>query len=181
MDLSQGYPKDFTILTNKEIEDIINWELSVFVDKSISLDYISNNIFVGNYASALSEETLKENKITHILLAGKDMICLFPHKFTYKILPLYDSPYLKLKKYIIEANEFIKKTLEENKENKILIHCASGISRSVSIAIGYFIENCGMKFDEALKHLKTQRKIAHPNQGFEKDLRDFSFEVHKSF
>ncbi len=181
MDLSKGYPRDLKNLTKNELEELIDWELSVFVDKSISIDYISNNIFVGNYASALSEETLKENKITHIILAGKDMICLYPGKFKYISLPIYDSPYLKIKKYIELANKFIKESIAENKENKILIHCASGISRSVSIAIGYFIENCFMKYDEAYKHVKSQRKIAQPNSGFEKELRDFSFEIHKSF
>lgn len=181
LDLSQGYPSDFSILSKEEIQEIINWELSVFVDKSISIDYISNNIYVGNYHSALSEETLKENGITHIVLAGKDMIALHPHKFEYKILPLYDSPYLKLRKFFDDANKFINQSLEKSKENKILIHCASGISRSVSIAIGYFIGNCGMKYDEALMHVKNKRKIAKPNQGFEKDLRDYSYEIHKSF
>lgn len=181
MDLSQGYPNDFSKLTKSEIDEIINWELSAFVDKSISIEYISDNIFIGNYASALSEETLKENKITHIVLAGKCMIGLYPHKFTYKILPLYDSPYLKMRKYFDDANGFIKEVLAENKENKILIHCASGISRSISIAIAYYIAYCGMKYDEALVHVKTRRKIAKPNQGFEKELRDFSFDIHKSF
>lgn len=187
LDLSQGYPKDLSILNENQVNQIIDWELSMFENKEPSIDYISDNILIGNYAAALDKNILTKYNVSHIILAGKDMFDLYRDEISYKILPLYDSPYLKLKKYFKETNEFIVNFQNTKKkdinciENNLLVHCGSGISRSVSFAIAYFIGEKGMTYEEAIKHVKEKRKIANPNQGFEKELREYSYEIHKKF
>ncbi len=191
LNLSQGYPENFSKLNENQIKEIIDWELSVFENKEISIDYISDNIFIGNYSAALNRNSLKANNITHIIVAGKDMIDLYRDQLTYKILPLYDSPYLKLKKYFSEVNLFINSvrmvnnnnyfSLDNKDVNNILIHCGSGISRSVSLVIAYFIAEKKMSYEEAKNHVKSKRKIANPNGGFEKELREYSYNINKRF
>ena len=51
---------------------------------------------------------------------------------------------------ITEANEFIKQALEENKDNRVLVHCTRGISRSASFVCGYMIAEGKMSLDEAV-------------------------------
>lgn len=182
LNLSQGFPDDFSKLTESQKQQIIDWELSLYTDKEPSINYISDNLYIGNYPAALNKNILDKNKITHILIAGKNMLDLYKDQITYKILPLYDSPYLKLKKYFNETNLFIENSIIDNKEsNNVLIHCGAGVSRSVSFAIAYYIAKKGMTYEDALKHVKSKRKIANPNDGFEKELRDYSYEIHKRF
>lgn len=187
LDLSQGFPVNLSILNTKQIKQIIDWEMSMFQDKEPSIDFIYDKICVGNYAAALDKDILEKFNISHIIIAGKDMIDLYRDKFTYKILPLYDSPYLKLRKYFKDVNLFINDFQSKFKEegndkiHNLLIHCGSGISRSVSFAVAYFIEEKGMTYEEAMRLVKSKRKISNPNNGFEKELRDYSYEIHKKF
>ena len=67
--------------------------------------------------------------------------------------------------YIKITNDIIN-----NSKNPILIHCQMGISRSVSILIGYLICE-GYNFHETLNNVKKYRACANPNFGFEIQLR----------
>merc|ERR1712071_391634 len=45
----------------------------------------------------------------------------------------------KLRGVISEANDFIHAAISENPDNKIVIHCMAGKSRSVSLATAYLM------------------------------------------
>lgn len=160
-----------------EESDIISSELVLF-EKTPSYDNIIENIYVGNYASALDKALLKQLGITHILVGGNNLKALFIEDFVYKIIPLYDSEYTKIIKYFEETNEFIE---EGNQKGKILVHCGAGISRSVSLVIAYMI--CRMKYEysKAIQIMKTQRSVAKPNSGFEEQLRNYSYDLLQKF
>lgn len=49
---------------------------------------------------------------------------------------------------------------------KILVHCAAGISRSVTVVTAYLILKKGMPLNNALKFVQSQRKIAQPKEHF---------------
>lgn len=146
--------------------------------KETSVDNIIENIYVGNYAAALDKEVLKLLGITHILVSANNLKEYYPDEYTYKTIPLYDSEYTKIAKYFSESNEFIDLG---NKNGKILVHCGAGVSRSVSLVIAYMINNLQYPYSEAIKLVKSKRSVANPNQGFEKQLRDYSYQIHKKF
>jgi len=158
-------------------EKTINDELILF-DKTSSMDEIVENIFIGNYSAASNKSLLQEKGVTHILIAANNLEKFFPNDFEYKIFPLYDSEYTKITKYFEESNNFIKNSILNG---KILIHCGAGISRSVSLLLAYMIANMNMNYSEAIKIMKEKRSIANPNPGFEKQLRNYSYELHKKF
>lgn len=51
-------------------------------------------------------------------------------------------------------------------QNKVLVHCALGRSRSVSVVCAYLIHSHGYGPDEALEMVKRLRTVAQPNSGF---------------
>jgi len=58
-----------------------------------------------------------------------------------------------------------------------LVHCALGISRSVTICLAYLVKHEGRTLREAYFELKKKRPIIRPNEGFWRQL--ISFEISK--
>ncbi len=159
------------------LDDEITSELILF-EKTASYDCVYENIYIGNYASALQKDDLKQIGITHILVSGKNLKEMFPNEFLYKTIPLYDSEYTKLDIYLEKSNIFIE---EGNSKGKILVHCGHGVSRSVSLVVAFMIYTKGIPYSKAISLIKSKRAIAKPNPGFEKQLRNFSYDKLKEF
>lgn len=49
---------------------------------------------------------------------------------------------------------------------RVLCHCAAGVSRSASCVVAYFVLHRGMRFDAALALVQQRRRIVKPNDGF---------------
>ncbi len=49
---------------------------------------------------------------------------------------------------------------------KILFHCQSGKSRSVSVALAYLCKRYSLEVDDALNHIKQRRPVANPRASF---------------
>lgn len=159
---------------------LIDDELVLF-EKDPSYNEIIDNIYVGNYKFALDSDLLIKEGITHILNCGNGLKNFYEKDniFKYLYIPLYDSESQKLEKYLEKSNNFIKEGSENG--NKILIHCGSGMSRSVTLCLMYMIIKKKYKFSEAYKIMKEKRKIALPNSGFRKLLEQKSYELYKEF
>ena len=160
----------------KLIED----ELVLF-EKEISYNEIIDNIYVGNYRFALNSSLMIKEGITHILNCGNGLKNFYENDniFKYLYIPLYDSESQKLEKYLEKSNKFIKEGSENG--NKILIHCGSGMSRSVTLCLMYMIIEKKYKFSEAYKIMKEKRKCALPNSGFRKLFEQKSYDLYKEF
>ncbi|KAL3792076.1 hypothetical protein ACHAW5_008246 [Stephanodiscus triporus] len=62
-----------------------------------------------------------------------------------------------------------------NLQRICLVHCAKGVSRSVSVIVAYLLSRHSDRFhtfDEALQHVRTVRPQAMPNVGFAMELRN---------
>lgn len=160
-----------------ETKDEIENELVLF-EKNPCMDQVFENIYIGNYAAALHINYLKEIGITHILVSGNNLRKMFPKDFEYESVNLYDSEYTKISKHFQLTNEFINKG---NTEGKILVHCGHGISRSVSLVIAFLIYFRKIPYSKSLDLVKRKRSIAKPNNGFEKELRNYSYELLNEF
>ena len=166
-------------ITKEQKEEIEN-ELVLF-EKTPSFDLILDNIYVGNYAFALNKDLLIKNKINYILNCGNGLKNFYEKEniFKYLYLPLYDSENEKIIKYKDKIKNFIKEGSSLN--NKILIHCGAGMSRSVSILLLYMITELNYLYSDAYHLVKQKRKCALPNMGFRKQLEQISYEIHKKF
>ena len=164
----------------KEQLKLIDDELVLF-DKEPSYNEIIDNIYVGNYKFALDANLMIKEGITHILNCGNGLKNFYENNniFKYLYIPLYDSESQKLEKYLEKSNNFIKEGSENN--NKILIHCGAGMSRSVTLCLMYMIMEKKYKFSEAYRVVKEKRKCAIPNSGFRKLLEQKSYELYKEF
>lgn len=130
------------------------------------LDQINEKIFLSDAKSAGSKELLEKHKITHILVVGQLLEIKYPTSYKYHYIPIIDSPTQKITPYFQEAYDFI------DEGERVLVHCAAGMSRSASMVIAYLmLKNC-WEFRRSYEYVKKRRPIVRPNPGFVAQLRE---------
>jgi Dual specificity phosphatase, catalytic domain len=135
------------------------------------MSLIKQGILIGNYKDAGDIRFLTSHKVTHILCSASELTPLFPGRFKYKHVIADDVPYFNLSKHFDAAADFIHEALRSN--GTVLVHCAAGISRSVSLTIAYLMKYERLKLSAALSMIKSRRFIANPNPGFLRQLKEY--------
>ena len=132
------------------------------------MDYICNNIFLGDSIVASNETYLKENNISAVVNCAKDFISNY-NEIKFLELSLYDDTI----ELIIPKFEVAYKFIKEYSDNNILIHCLQGKSRSVSLVVFYLMKEKGWDYDTCIKFIKERRPSISPNIGFVEQLKEY--------
>ena len=159
------------------IKQQINNELKYHI-KDPTFNEVLPNIFKGNYAFALNKKLLQENQITHILNCGMGLKNFYSKEgiFKYKYIPLYDSKTQNLLQYTNDINNFIEEGSTNN--NKILVHCGEGASRSSAVCLLYMITKKGFTYSKAREEFEKKKIGCAPNNGFVSQLKQKSIELY---
>ena len=144
--------------------------LIIFQIKLINADmnYICDNIFLGDANSAKNETYLKENNVSAVVNCANGILSNY-NEIKFIELDLYDSSSEPLFPKLNVAYMFIK----EYPENNILVHCLQGKSRSVSVVIFYLMKEKGWDYDTCIKFIQERRPNANPNSGYVSQLKDY--------
>ena len=133
------------------------------------MDKITENVWLGNIEAAININNLKKEGITKVL-------CLMDYggttyaeedKLNQKIFEISDIPTQNIIKYFGKCFDFIKGN------EKILVHCMAGASRSATVVIAYVMWSQKKSYDEAYKLVKGERPIITLNGGFKDQLKMF--------
>jgi len=140
-------------------------------------EIIPDQLFLGNIHHCLNLQTLRTLKITHIVNCTQSIENKFEgNGIRYIRVPVNDKTSVSILPYFVEAIRFIENVRDENSgknNNKILIHCHAGISRSATITIAYLMYSWKLTMFDAITHVQSRRYIIQPNQGFKNQLLDF--------
>lgn len=136
------------------------------------------NVYIGDEQTAKDRSTLKRLGITHILNAAEgtwNNVDTGPDYYQGMEIVYYgvvaeDVPTFDLSQYFFSAAKFIQETLG-NPQNKLLVHCVMGRSRSATLFLAYLMIYENMVVVDAIEHVKRRRRII-PNWGFLKQLRE---------
>ena len=133
------------------------------------MDQITDNLWLGNYEAANNIDNLKKEGIKKILCVMDFSAPEYKEedKFNQKIIKIVDIPTQNILKYLGECLNFIKG------EEKILVHCMAGASRSASIVIAYIMWAQKLSYQEALNFVENKRSSVFPNFGFRDQLKKF--------
>ena len=74
--------------------------------------------------------------------------------------------------YFQECFDFIFEALSHH-QNRVLVHCGFGVSRSASLVIMFLMKQWNVSYDEAYDYVKVCREIIEPNEGFKEQLVKF--------
>lgn len=140
-------------------------------------EIIPNQLYLGNIHHALNLDILRSIKITHIVNCTQSIENKFESNgLRYIRVPVNDKTSVSILPYFVAAIRFIESVRDENSgknENRILIHCHAGISRSATITIAYLMYSWKLTMFDAITHVQSKRYIIQPNQGFKNQLLDF--------
>ncbi|XP_061646984.1 dual specificity phosphatase 29-like isoform X1 [Phyllopteryx taeniolatus] len=125
--------------------------------------------------TALERPGLKEMGITHVLNAAEgkyNNVLTGAHYYTdiqYFGIEADDKPTFNISQFFCPATQFISEALSQP-QNKVLVHCVMGRSRSASLVLAYLMMEQGLTVVDAIQHVR-QRRCVLPNHGFLKQLR----------
>lgn len=152
-----------------ELEKILNRGSVAYTH----VNEVWDNVYIGNEETARNKYKLKELGITHILNAAdgyySDM------DIVYYGVVAEDTTTFDLSQYFESASAFIEKTLCEP-QNKLLVHCVMGRSRSATLFLAYLMICRNMTVVDAVETVKRRRRII-PNWGFLKQLRELDLRL----
>ena len=132
---------------------------------------IMEGLYLGNLIIANNKEVLKNLGITKVLsIIERFRIPKYEESdnIKHKVVLVDDSLQQNIIKHFGECLNFIKG------EEKVLVHCAVGASRSATIVIAYLMwKNKEMTFEKALNYVKEKRAVVNPNLAFQDQLQLF--------
>jgi len=141
---------------------------------------LSGKLFISGEEAAVNYAALSQLGISRVLVCTQrrsaaslslDEICNVEHC----LVKLDDSEYEHLTPKLPRCLEFIFSGLSAG--HGVLVHCHAGKSRSAAVVVAWLMLICGMKYDEALAHVRQTHPVACPNKGFEMELKEMEASI----
>ncbi|XP_046356197.1 dual specificity protein phosphatase 19-like [Haliotis rufescens] len=140
------------------------------VRQDLQVGEVMPGLIVGSQDVAHNLDLLKQYKVSHILNCATLVENLYPYKYKYKNIELYDIPETPIMRHFNEALDFID---EGRTASCVLVHCNAGVSRSATFVIAYLMKKEGITFKEAFNFLRSKRPATCPNPGFVSQLKKY--------
>jgi acyl-ACP thioesterase len=149
VDIMGGYLKDKFDATDEELT-YLNEILDLRIKKRASLSIgrsvystpsvvIDDFLYHGNLGHALNMKLLNELEIRHIIdICDCQLDKEILENFHVLWINLYDELQVDIKQHFEETNQFLYDCKEKNE--KVLVHCQMGISRSSAIILAYLMK-----------------------------------------
>jgi 3-oxoacyl-[acyl-carrier-protein] synthase III len=118
-------------------------------------DLLNSQIYLGSGRDAMNYDQLKSHDITHILNCTDDVENYYEDDATFTYLKLGIKDFgadAGIHRCFSDAMNFVQLALQQEK-SKILIHCANGSNRSVTITIAILMRLHGTSLSFALRSL----------------------------
>lgn len=130
-------------------------------------------LWVGGLSAAEDAKELAAHGVVAVLTVAARLRPALPEGIAHTYISLDDHPCADLLAALPRALEALDAVLGDGEaktsgsgERAILVHCASGVSRSVSACIAWLMTRRGLSLDDALRQVREGRPNGSPNHGF---------------
>ncbi|KAI0039106.1 phosphatases II [Auriscalpium vulgare] len=138
---------------------------------SALLSEILPRLYISDVCAAEDPVRLAEFGITHVLSTMPGTVRIPPGLRGAQVA-LQDTPFEELAEHLPHTSQWIHDALRDPKA-RVLVHCALGSSRSVSVVCAYLIAHHGFTPGQAVEYIKERRWVANPNRGFVDQLHEY--------
>jgi len=128
-------------------------------------------LYFGTYDTASRQDLLKTLNISHILNTVPNCQALYKNTFTYHTVSNAPPDFE-------ECFQFLDMVHKE--QNRVLVYCMSGQTRSPTVVIGYLMKHRGWRLAEAYKWVKDKRPSIQISEGDTKRLMELEVQLHNS-
>jgi len=142
-----------------------------YISTAFDAHQITDNLFIGDVASACNKEELKKIGITHVLTAILGAKAPFPKDFVYKNVSIRDMEAEDIYPHLKESVNFIDTAIGGG--GKVYVHCICGVSRSATLVAAYLMKKGELTASGAIKQIHQIRNCVDPNPTFRKQLKDY--------
>ncbi|CAF0881585.1 unnamed protein product [Rotaria sp. Silwood1] len=126
---------------------------------------IDDFLYHGDLGHASNIGLLNHLNIRHIVnVCDCPLDKIIIEKYNVLWINLYDELQADIKKHFDETNEFLYNC--KQKQEKVLVHCQMGISRSSTIVLAYLMKYHHDSLFKAYDYLLERRRMAAPNMSF---------------
>lgn len=136
-------------------------------------EILPGRVWLGSFDNASRVELLKAMGITHILNCVCNCQPLYKNSFVYHTVssspPNFD-----------ECGEFLESVLSSKAENRVLIHCMTGASRSPSVAVAFLMRHRGWSLVDSFKWVKDRRPLTNLAKPDVERLQAAEFQLRRS-
>ena len=150
------------------------------------VDYVSSNEVIDGKLWIGSAEAARVSSEDSLLVA-KNIKCILsigesPHCYAYqdyrhlrykRLVADDDVSEVRLAERFHEAADWIHANLDQ----RVLVHCQAGQSRSAAIVLAYLMKYQDMSYEQAFERLRSVRPQVEPNVGFVRQLKVFEQRV----
>ncbi|KAL8833676.1 MAG: hypothetical protein Q9176_007877 [Flavoplaca citrina] len=140
-----------------------------------SMDQIMPNLFLGGSYAAENIANHNPNNINFVLTCmDKNLPRQTLQQYRQQgIGQLFMNKRDKRDENLLEVFGELTTALEEKLQAgcRVLVHCAMGISRSVTIVCAFVMQRWGLKRSDAKQMVKSKRNVANPNSAFYTQLK----------
>lgn len=142
--------------------------------QSMDITTVCDGLYLSDFDS-LTEEKIQVRNISLIVNATMEKPNLDFPNVEFMKLDIYDSPAENIRRFMDVCADKIHAVKTAGRHS--LVHCAFGVSRSVTICLAYLVKYEGKTLREAYFDLKGRRPIIRPNEGFWRQLISFEIDV----
>jgi protein-tyrosine phosphatase len=143
------------------------------------------HLYVGSLQAALDVENLRKYSVSGVLTVANQLEVNLPEDILHLQIDIADHPCANILEVLSQSLDFIDRVLKDQTETVaeiggnnssplrkrcILVHCASGISRSVSVCSAWLMIRQQITFDQSMELIRQRRPRANPNLGFRQQL-----------
>ncbi|KAI0046975.1 phosphatases II [Auriscalpium vulgare] len=142
-------------------------------ERKANADEIVPRLYLSDLFTARSEADLERLGITHVLSVLDFHPVIPPHVVAVHI-PLADRSDANILEHLDATTTFIRDALAAAPQNRVLVHCLMGISRSATVVCAYLVATTNMSPAQALAAVQAKRAVVNPNYSFQRQLRKYS-------
>ena len=135
-----------------------------------TITQITDNVFLADCSMSFNHKRINELGITHLLIVGDTLKLHDDDKYKLLHIKIDDTADAKLSPHYNDCYNFIS-------NNKTLIYCVNGISRSASVVVSYLMKKYNMSVNDTIELVKIYRPIVSIEDHFLKELQRLECEM----